>query len=32
MKESTENAPRTRYDKAWDGDVTTELMMPVEGS
>lgn len=32
MRESTENVPRTRYSKAWDGDVATELGVPGEVS
>jgi len=28
MRESTENAPRTRYGQARDGDVATELKVP----
>lgn len=30
MRESTENVPRTRYDKTWGGDVATEIKMPGE--
>ncbi|CAO2603807.1 Pro-neuropeptide Y [Lemmus lemmus] len=32
MRESTENVPRTRYDKTWGGDVATEIKMPGEVS
>lgn len=30
MRDSTENVPRTRYDKTWGGDVATEIKMPGE--
>ena len=32
MRESTENVPRTRYDKTWGGDLATEIKMPGEVS
>ncbi|XP_063524472.1 pro-neuropeptide Y isoform X1 [Pongo pygmaeus] len=31
MRESTENVPRTRYDKACDGDIVAELKVPRGG-
>jgi hypothetical protein len=30
MRESTENVPRTRYDKVYGGDIVAKVKMPRE--